>query len=277
MISPPDLEDSRVKFWRNVRFTCYCARDISVVLLAAHVFIIFCSFLVYSGDKKRHTLIHFLHFDDFPKCFYYLCGVLAFFACIGLCFLVGIISHRATNSTTGLCTCHDPNSPNCCICCEVTPRHQPCYCIPSQGCCDGCICCESGSACECGACECGSCCDTAGASACEGEGAMVFGLVIVVILAVVGIFICAIVGMKGVKEISERHVHILRKRTLVNDFIVCDLAHDSDYHSTDIEMGAFRGSGGGNYDRISNFDSENSEINYFSAQQQRTLDRMGLI
>lgn len=126
----------------------------------------------------------------------------------------------------------------------------------------------------------------------KGRGALVFGLIIVCILAAVGIFICAALGAKGVKEISERHVHVLRKRTLVNDFIVSDLAADSDECSfADLEMGPVGGSA--SYNRVSSQDHTSDDFtsgssvihqdqhgeqnNYFSAQQQRTLDRMGLI
>lgn len=110
-----------------------------------------------------------------------------------------------------------------------------------------------------------------------------FGLVVVCVLASVGIFICAALGIKGVQEISERHVHMLKKRTLVNDFVVCDLAADEE--CLDVEMGSVKS--GDEHDRIplQLHGSENSEIyteqngerNYFSAQQQRTLDRMGLL
>ena len=111
------------------------------------------------------------------------------------------------------------------------------------------------------------------------------------------------------KEISERHVHVLRKRTLVNDFIVCDLAAEGGgRHAIDLEMGGMTGAGTGagagagqGYDRVpqddrggdqhhgssssriyqdqqqANIQDDNGEPNYFSAQQQRTLDRMGLI
>lgn len=136
---------------------------------------------------------------------------------------------------------------------------------------------------------------------------MIFGLVIVCVLATIGIFICAVLGMKGIKEISERHVHVLRKRTLVNDFIVCDLAaaegggscavdvemgmvtsgggsghgygqvpqHDQDRGSSSSSSGVYLEQNGG--DDMNNNSGDGEERNYFSAQQQRTLDRMGLI
>lgn len=290
MVSPPDLEGPSVTFWRNVWFTFYCGRDISIVLIITHILILFFSTLVYYGDKQRHILIHSAHFEYYPKAFYYLCGLLLFFASVGFCFLLGILTQRTHNRHPGLCDCRDPASPNCCLCCDTCPNHSRCYYIPTN-CCEGGACCDGCTACECGSCECGSChaCDIGG-TACEGEGALVFGLIIVCVLAAVGIFICAALGAKGVKEISERHVHVLRKRTLVNDFIVSDLAEDgADCSFTDLEMGTVEG--GGSYDRVPSHDdfssSGSSSViredqvgernNYFSAQQQRTLDRMGLI
>lgn len=293
MISPPDLEDPSVTFWRNVWFSFYCGRDISIVLIVMHIFVFFCSTLVYYGDKQRHILIHSAHFEHYPKVFYYLCGLLLFFASVGFCFLIGILTQSTQNRHPGLCDCRDPASPNCCLCCDTGPSHPRCYYIPTN-CCEGGACCDGCTACECGSCECGSChaCDIGGA-ACEGEGALVFGLIVVCVLAAVGIFICAALGAKGVKEISQRHVHVLRKRSLVNDFIVSDLAADgADCNFSDLEMGPI--GGGGSYGRVpshdragDNFNSGSSSViheeqngeqnNYFSAQQQRTLDRMGLI
>lgn len=311
MISPPDLEDSRVTFWRNMRFSCYCARYISVILLIVHILVFFCSTLVYYGDNKRHVLIHFVHFEHYPKTFYYFCGLLLFFACVGFCFLIGLLTNNSPTRRVGVCHCHDPMSPSC-MCCDVAPRGGNHYCCsyPHMHCCgvEGEGCCQSYGCtiCDCSFCEggggCGSChgCDLGGA-ACEGEGAMVFGLVIVCVLAVIGIFICAALGMKGIKEISERHVHMLRKRTLVNDFMVCDLAADADTEGgVDLEMGIV-GGGRGNrrsgssqeYGQVSQYDASSSssstsssdiynaqndemERTYFSAQQQRILNRMGL-
>ena len=287
MISPPDLEDANVTFWRNIWFSWYCARDISIVLIIVHIFIFFCSSLVYYGDKQKHILIHLIHLDNFPKTFYYLCGLLVFFACVGFCFLIGVLTNSAQTRHPGLCDCRDPTSPHCCMCCDVGPYHPRCYYCPTH-CCEGGACCEGCTACECSSCECGSChaCD-AGGAACEGEGALVFGLIVVCILAAIGIFICAALGIKGVKEISERHVHVLRKRTLINDFIVSDLAADGNDSFVDLEMGPIGGdvlygrvSTGGvdEFESNSAISQEQSDgLHYFSEQQQRTLDRMGLI
>ena len=95
----------------------------------------------------------------------------------------------------------------------------------------------------------------------------------VCVLAAVGIFICAVLGIKALRDISERHVHMLRKKTLVKDFIVCDLA--SDGAEDDIELGNVQHS---KYDELpSNDSAESAQLHFFSSQQQRTLDRMGLM
>ena len=80
---------------------------------------------------------------------------------------------------------------------------------------------------------------------------------------------------------------MLRKRTLINDFIVSDLAADGNDSFVDLEMGPIGGdvlygrvSTGGvdEFESNSAISQEQSDgLHYCSEQQQRTLDRMGLI
>lgn len=53
---------------------------------------------------------------------------------------------------------------------------------------------------------------------------MLFGLAMVVILAVIGIFICLIAGTYLLNVIMRRHVHVLQKWTRTQQQVVADLA-----------------------------------------------------
>jgi hypothetical protein len=119
--------------------------------------------------------------------------------------------------------------------------------------------------------------------------AAVFLIVIVVVLAIVGIFVMIYMGSKFVNEVVRSHVNVLRKRGLAEDFIVADLdestteyAHyNSDiatksksYSSVpllkedDVELGSITRSGSG---------SMRSGKSNMSEAQERELVRLGLL
>lgn len=117
--------------------------------------------------------------------------------------------------------------------------------------------------------------------------AAIFLIVIVVILAIVGIFVMIYMGSKFVNAIVRSHINVLRKRGLAEDFIVADLdestteyAYNADigaksqtYSSLpllkeDIELGSIARSGSG---------SMRSGKSNMSEAQERELVRLGLL
>ena len=118
--------------------------------------------------------------------------------------------------------------------------------------------------------------------------AAIFLIVIVVVLAIVGIFVMIYMGSKFVNQIVQSHVNVLRKRGLAEDFIVADLdesttteyAYNADFgaksqtYSTlpllkeDIELGSIARSGSG---------SMRSGKSNMSEAQERELVRLGLL
>ena len=52
-------------------------------------------------------------------------------------------------------------------------------------------------------------------------------LVLVVVFALIGIFVCLILGISYIQYLIQKHLHVLHKFTLSKDYIVADLAPDA--------------------------------------------------
>lgn len=60
------------------------------------------------------------------------------------------------------------------------------------------------------------------------EGALICFAVVIVLMAVVGLIVCIFIGAVALNNVISRHVHVLRKWTLTKEYIVADLAADSE-------------------------------------------------
>jgi len=67
---------------------------------------------------------------------------------------------------------------------------------------------------------------------------MLFAFGMIVILAVIGIFVCLIAGAFVINSIVRRHVHVLQKWTRTQEYVVADLAHDDGMCEKDIRSNA---------------------------------------
>lgn len=70
-----------------------------------------------------------------------------------------------------------------------------------------------------------------------GEEAFICIAVLVVVFAVVGVIVSVFVGAAFVQHITQKHVHILHKWNLAQDYIVQDLADDGVVQQRGTEMG----------------------------------------
>jgi len=52
-------------------------------------------------------------------------------------------------------------------------------------------------------------------------------LVLVVVFALIGIFVCLVLGISYTQYLIQKHLHVLHKFTLSKDYIVADLAPDA--------------------------------------------------
>ena len=81
-----------------------------------------------------------------------------------------------------------------------------------------------------------ACCDCSQVGGCEacagmdlaGDAAIIV-LVLIVIMAIVGVFVVVYLGSKLVNEVVRTHISVLQKRGLAKDYIVADLEEDSKY------------------------------------------------
>lgn len=164
--------------------------------------------------------------------FYYLCGNTIFFAIVGV---------LAASQMSGLQCCRgcdnigyypvfiDMNTADsCCFCCNSGSR-APIVAGGNVDCC-GCCCRHGGpcvadaSCCECGGGGCCSSCEGSGASGSLGHEAIICALIALAIFALIGVFVCIVLGLIYSNMLITRHIHVLRKLDLSKDYIVADLA-----------------------------------------------------
>lgn len=263
LISPKD--EKKAKYWGNIRFYCFCFRDIFLALFCILLLTVFFGFLTYEIDRTKY-LVSLFSCQKRILLFYYGCGVFIFLSLIGIlsslaaCFNIGNLGSVNCPCDSSCCRSNDiylplyfNNDPACCCCCN---HHE----------CSSCATC-------CNSCESCALCEGCTAASCEQE-ALVFVLIGLVIFAIIGIFVSVIVGILFVQKVANSHVHYLHKRVLAHDYIVKDLESNN---SGDIELGETKGKHiQEEYQRIRNEENiENS--GYLSATQQQELDRLGLL
>eukprot|EP01038_Epipyxis_sp_PR26KG_P008680 gene8680-11731_t len=208
-----DQETTSHKYWRKMRFICYVTRDFLLALMTTQVVIASFAYIAYLCDGKDHSLETKLHMNHYQLIFYYLFGLLLALAFVGIMYLCLMY-----------CNCADDVSPVGCYCCDgplygsYGINHPVCICCPQTECC------AATTSPEC------ACC----AGVQMGEEALIFLFAGLVILAVVGIFVCIIWGVIFIQHVVQKHVHILQKWSLAKDFIVADLSDDK----TDEELGS---------------------------------------
>jgi hypothetical protein len=201
-------DDSSLSYWRHMKFYCLCARDILMGLLCIGAGTAIFSYWVYVIDKNSDKkLIKSLHATGLPSTFYIFCGLFVLLAFVGL---IGTMGY-----------CCGTQTRHCVHACDgCNGIYCPLYMTDSPGCC-GCAACS-----DCTCCELGACAEM-------GEAAVVIILIGLVIFAIIGVFIGIFIGADFIQRVTRRHIHVLRKQSLAEDYIVMDLAA-----GTDIEMGA---------------------------------------
>ena len=211
-------DTSKSNILRQIRFTCYVIRDVLIALLVVQLSILAFGLIVYFFDYKDHKLEKSLHFENHPYLFYYLVGLVVILAIVGM---------------TG--TCMYSNS-----CPNNTPCYCDCpYCFYFGGPSDAVPVCPGGCTCHhcCAGIDC-ACCDGAGGClACDYSGlgaeAAVFLFALIAIFAFIGLFFSIFAGIFFTQYIVRKHFHILSKRAVAEDYIVADLAADSNRVITD--------------------------------------------
>lgn len=210
--------DGSSKNTRRLRYCYYITRDFSITIGLTQACIISLALLFYSFDRSYY-LLGLFHMQSHIRVFYYLCGFTLFLSLVGLLFTCNGCKMYYTNDFNRCIGSCD----NCCRSCRcpdcgpVYVYNDPiCYC-PNASCFNGCSCTE------CGCTECGSCC----ASAELGQECLAALFVLVVVFALIGVFVCLILGISYIQYLVQKHLHVLHKFTLSKDYIVADLAPDA--------------------------------------------------
>lgn len=287
---------------RRLRYTYFVVRDFLIALFATQIVIISLALIIYAIDGK-HQLITASSMTLHPRTFYYLCSLSFLLAVIGM-------SYSLFHCRADLVTCCNLDN-NCCHNCCVNNSYNPSYgvvgsssgpvtfdpccatCCRGAGC-DGCVtCCRCASCDGCADLECTTCCRQCACTESIANEAVVFVIILLVIFAVIGIFVCVFIGSMYVQYVVQRHLHVLNKFTLSKDFIVADLDYyhdrdsasadsqnqslyvDSDTNNDDVEMNTSIGNSS-QYHGVSLGDTAPSAP-LISPGQMVTLQRMGLM
>lgn len=235
------VEEDNSRYSSRLRFIGYCIIDIIIALCVIFIVTSILGSIVYGIDKTEYLARKFEvdgEVEGNVILFYYGCGVFISLTIVGIIYSImlctGTAGPWAENvSCEGCCEICSRNtyvpmyirggsSDNCCCCCYN---------------CRGCVTCEG---CEGGCAACDGAC--AGAS-CEQE-ALIFLLIGLVIFAIIGLIVSFIFGIILIQKVANRHVHILQKKSIVDQYVVKDLADDSnnynhsnDNNHNDIELG----------------------------------------
>ncbi len=203
-----------------------------MVIIIVNVVVGLLGFIVYLIDSHGKTLIDTFKMGRFPLLFYYLVGLTLSLS------LIGMVFSCIPRPEMG-----NQNDVVCCSGCDgmyfypypytATSESQVCCC----NCCPG----ECGGCHPVACCECGDC-----AGAAVGEEAFICVMVVLVVFAVLGVFYCLGMGAYYVQHVTQRHIHVLQKRGLVEEYVVADLAEGAmslDYRpplGDDMEQGTMR-------------------------------------
>lgn len=147
---------------------------------------------------------------------------------------------------------YNNNRDTCCDSCTYCCNRQPVLIYDPYGCCYGCCCCDDypyGRSTQdtecCGCCDCGNCSGGDGGNQDCGECVHVLLLILLafaIILAVIGFFVGIVITVIAFQRVVQRHVHLLQKKQLVQEYQVMDLqGYDLDHplpiapHADDLE------------------------------------------
>lgn len=144
-----------------------------------------------------------------PAPFYYFCGMLIFFAIIGLLAIIASCGNNPGDCTPLFHCNHGPGYGHCC---------RGVYISECPNCC---VFCSQCGECSCCSAECGGCSAcVAGDASAECVPLLIF---IFIALAVVGVLVSIFAGMAYATRVTTRHLVVLQKQGLADDFIVADL------------------------------------------------------
>lgn len=226
-------------------FRCYVLRDTVGLFAAAQSVLALVGYSIHACDSEGNVKRLYpgqwaertadLHLSVGP---YYVTAVIV---CLALLGIVGFWMQR-----TGRLQPPPPRA-------AAVRRHSPASSCGGGGCdgTDGFMCCDPGchscgQACgsaECGgtACEGCNCAGGSGCVACEGEGAAVLLpvlAVVLILLAIVGLFFLIFFATIVVQRIVQRHMHLLQMRSETQRVVVVNLADRSQRRSSgDVGLG----------------------------------------
>ena len=196
------------------------ARDLISILLVLQILIAALGAVVYAIDHATGSeILKGISGGDAAVGVYYLCGILAFLALLGLFTLVG-----ACCCSSDACQCDDDTDDAlCCATCYCCWWGYPCYptwyCYPVYY--------GHGAAC-CGAPGFGQCGAGTGCHGCSTGGdhrqALILLLAIVVILALIGLFMLIYILIIVGQRLFQRHVEILSRREACRQQKIVDLS-----------------------------------------------------
>lgn len=189
LIPRPEFEEPEMKNRRRRKYFLLLIRDIGGMFLFTQAIIVGVAFMVFAGDNHEKNLINQSGLQNYPRCFYYLAGLVITAAIVGVigCIYLCVMG---TNDNNG-CTVGGSDCAYCCYGCGDT--------------CSGCTC----EGCTAGSCECG-----------EAGPAII---ILLGALAVIGAIIIVVAGVMFVQQALKNHASVLYKRGLATEFVVADL------------------------------------------------------
>ncbi|KAJ3675240.1 hypothetical protein LUZ60_004282 [Juncus effusus] len=202
--------------WRRLKFRFFVTRDILFIFAAVQLVISALAYVVYFFDSHNQFWLFMKWGFDHEIIFYYACGALLFFAFVGLSGCCITCFDESIRSDPSL-----PCAELCYWCCQPSYGTRSAHYnhMGSTDCTFCCLCSDGHFG------ECGDCCDcNSGSSNGDSDGCayifLIIGLVVLVALAVVGIFYSVLVATMIGQRIWQRHYHILAKRMLTKEYVV---------------------------------------------------------
>ncbi|RYG98677.1 E3 ubiquitin-protein ligase MARCH, partial [archaeon] len=209
-------DNSCDKCKRHVRFSLYVTRDLFLALLVTQIAIILLSLLVYVSDHNKLALAKAFHMESDLYSFYYLSGLALFLSAMGMVFLC--IRMQACGECYGL------EQAEICRCDDIVIAPYWCYLNP-----DTAVCCHCCQGCDGAACCAGDC--VSSSLSAMGQELLVLFLMLFVVFAVIGAVFSIFIGVLVIQTIVSRHVHMIQKFSLAQEYVVKDLAEDADHSS----------------------------------------------
>jgi len=230
---------------RRCKYASYLLRDFLAALVISQLAICLFAYSVYGMDGRSHVLASLLGVPKeshyFPA-FYYFMGLTTLLSLVGMIYACSKIEACRNIDCNG-CYCDtfyfwpyyfssnssvaggaaaggaDPVMTSCCCCCQ-----------------------DCGPACtSCMSLDCGACFGNTCAGVTLGEEAFICVAVCVVLFAVIGVVVAVVLGGAFVQYVLQKHMHILHKWNLAKDYVVQDLAVDSENNKYGEVLSPFHG------------------------------------